>query len=265
MQAGAGRGDPARIRVGGEQARLLGVGTEGAGDRERVAVPASARRHAVEGRGHVGAHRLAHPVRQRAVVAAAAATCRPRERIARCRRQLGRGACPHRDGAPAPRGRPVQVHLHRVADSHPDPCRCERHAGERDVAQLDPGIVAPSAGRRRAACPREVGGERQVARVRRPAGQHGRQEQTRVVALHRSGRRHGRQVRGPLRGAPPAERLAEGRENEHPHEQCGQHAEHQHQCLAGLVSKARELHPPEPARHRVTAQDPRVTAWASGE
>ena len=71
VQARARRRNPLRVRVGGEQACLLGVGAEGAGDRQRMAVAARRRRHPVERLGDVGAHRLAHPVGERAVVAAA--------------------------------------------------------------------------------------------------------------------------------------------------------------------------------------------------
>ena len=66
------RRHPARIGVGGEERRLLGVGAEAGDDQQRDAVGRRCRRHAVEGGGDVGPHRLALAVGQRTRVAAAA-------------------------------------------------------------------------------------------------------------------------------------------------------------------------------------------------
>ena len=73
MKALAGRSDPFRVRMGGEQPRLLGIGAKAARDgEEQAGLTARCRRHAVERERDVRPHRLALPVGERAVVSAAA-------------------------------------------------------------------------------------------------------------------------------------------------------------------------------------------------
>src|SRR5262249_35313159 len=59
VEWGVGAGDPLRVRVPRPQRRLLGVRSVRARDRERDAVRARRRLHAIERKRDVGAHRLA--------------------------------------------------------------------------------------------------------------------------------------------------------------------------------------------------------------
>ncbi len=231
MQRRARRRHPLRVRVRREQARLLGVRAKAAGDRQRVPVPPRGGRHAVERERDVRPHRLAHPVCERAVVAAAGAARREAEHRVGRRAQLRSRPGLHRHSPAPARPRTIDIHPHGVADAHPDPRGSERHTRERDVAETHSRPVSPRPAHRRCARPREIDRQRHVPRVGRAVGKHRGQEQARVVALHRARCRHRGQVRRPLRRALAAERLAERREDQHPGEQRRHHAEHQQEGL----------------------------------
>ena len=99
VQRGPGPGDPLRVRVPVPQHGLLGVRAVAAVDHQRDAVGTRRRLHPVEGQRDVRPHRLALPVRQRAVIPTARG-----EAGGRGRPELGLGGHVHRDacGAPGP-------------------------------------------------------------------------------------------------------------------------------------------------------------------
>ena len=186
VKARAGWRDPLRVRIGGEQARLLGVGAERAGDRQGEPVAAGRCGHPVERRGHVGAHRLAHPVGERAVIAAALTMGGPAEdRIGR-RGQLGRRARPHRH-----RPRPLpHPHRRRAARDHPHARGRERPARKAHVRRAQGHPVGLPHAQRPLAREREIRGQRQAPRARL--------EQPRIGIAHRRRGRHRRQIRRAL-------------------------------------------------------------------
>ena len=97
VEALAGRRHPLRVRVRGEQARLLGIRAEAARDAEEDAgLPAGRGRHPVERQRHVRPHRLALAVGERAVVSTAAGD-RRQAAGPEAWRQLRRGLGSHRD------------------------------------------------------------------------------------------------------------------------------------------------------------------------
>src|SRR5919112_761349 len=73
MKTLARRRNPPRVRMGGEQSRLLGIRAEAARDAEKDASLTTSRgSHPVERQRHVRPHRLALAVGERAVIPAAA-------------------------------------------------------------------------------------------------------------------------------------------------------------------------------------------------
>ncbi len=213
MQARAGRGDPARVRVGSVETALLSVGAKAAVDRQRETRLAVRRgRQPIEGERDVGSHRPAHPIGQRPVVASARRRARERERGADAGGELRARARAHLEpmGARAPR------HLDRVASAHGygDPGGREREHGKAHVKRAHGDAVAPPASNGRRARDGEVAPPREMMRVGDPGGQHARLEQARVHLAHRVPGGDGREVGRALMSSLDAERLTEGREHE---------------------------------------------------
>ena len=127
VEALPGRRHPLRVRVRGEQARLLGIGAEAARDAEEDAgLPASRGRHSVEGQRHIRPHRLALAVGERTVIPASACE-RGQAARAWTRRQLRGGICPEWHALPPTFGEP---HAGIAAQSDLDAGGRETVAGE---------------------------------------------------------------------------------------------------------------------------------------
>jgi hypothetical protein len=162
--------------MGGEELCLLGVRAVARRDQQRQpGLAVRGRRHAIEGDGHVGTHRLALAIGERAVVAAPAGLRRHPETV-RAGHDLGRRAGLDLDRVPPLAGKP-HVGLLDHGDRHARgrevrPLEGHAHAGRRHA-------VATGAAHRAGASARQIRGVRQVPRVRNPVGEKGGLEQPR--------------------------------------------------------------------------------------
>ena len=246
MQAGARWGDPFRVGVGGEQLGLFGVGAKGTGDREvEAGLFAGGGGHAVERQRHIGSHRLAHPVGQRAVIAAARAERGLAVGGAQVWGDLRRRPRLYRDR------RPVAVLVQPGPDArlpgHPDrhPRRRKPTTGKRHVPRSDRNPVAPPPANRGRARPREIDRQRQMPRIRQPVDQHRRLEQTRIQIAHHLRSRHRRQIRAALMLAPRPQRGPKRKQHHRTDQQQEHDPNQQQRRLAPLLQKPA----PRPARH----------------
>ena len=232
VQAVAGRRHPLRVGVGGEQAGLLGVGAVAARDQQVEARLAAGRGgHAVEGERDVGAHRLALPVGERAVVAAAvgvarAAPGRLRDSSAVARASTAsdraRRSAATRTSTPPRRVTLTRVGAKPVSGNATLTRRIRRRCGRRPCG------AAARASRGRPSSRGDAGwGRRSRERRARTGARSG---------AHHLGRRHGGQIGAALMLAPRAERLAEGEQHERAGQQHGDDAEHEQRGLAPLAA-----------------------------
>jgi hypothetical protein len=262
VQALAGWRHPFGVGVGGEQLGLLCVGAKAAADKQhQTGFAAGGGGHPVERERHVGAHRLAGAVGQRAAVAAAAGIGGPLE-AGRVQGQLGRGPRPHRYWRRPPPAR--HANAGTSAHRHPHPRGAETGTWE---AHPDPVRRHPVAAR---APPGRRPGQRQKSRLRqmprigRPVQQHRWLEQPRIVIAHHLRRRHRRQIRRPLMTPLRPQRLPKRKQHQQPRQQ-RRHQPQQQQRRLPLLAAAHTSgaestgHRPQPAAARVTAQDATVT------
>jgi hypothetical protein len=176
MQRPAGRRDPFRVGVRGEQRRLLGVAAKAAVDHQIDTVGRGGRRHAVERCRDVGAHRLALAVGERAGVftggGRADGSCPTRWH------ELGFGRHSRRQRCPRERD--------LIAHGHTDPQRRQRVTGKADLDVV--GTVPLSRRDGDAPADRDVLGALEVTRVRAPVD-HRRREHARIHLVQRAGAR----------------------------------------------------------------------------
>ena len=227
VQRAAGRRHPRRVGVGGEQARLLGVGAEARVDDERQ--PGAPRRggHQVEGAADVGAHPLPVAIGERARVAAAARLRRHPRPIAARQSRLGDGRRDHGDASQ--RGRILEPgaarQLARIDLGRDLRARSQRgHRLAVGEGEEQPrGIDAVPSRRLVGRAPRagEIPAARNVARVRRSIGQPGRRQQPRQLVAHAARGRERGEVRGPLHPGLAGDRAADRDQHQADAEQDG--------------------------------------------
>ena len=251
VQALPRRGDPLGVGMGGEQLGLLGVGAKAAADKQRQSrfAPGGGG-HAVEGQGHVRAHRLSRAVGQRAAVATTAGVGGLLE-ARRVQRQLCRGTGPHRYWRRSAAARHPQLRPSANRDRHPrgpEPGAREAHpdpVGRNTVAGRTSSCRRPRQRQKRRL--------RQMPRVRRTIEQHRRLEQPPVVIAHHLRRRHRRQIRRPLMAPLGPQRLPEGKQ----HQQATQQRRHQPQQQQRRLAPLRL---PEPRPHGLAPRPKHRTA-----
>jgi hypothetical protein len=223
------RGKQMRDRLRGEQPCLLRIRTKPAGNAEeepRFFV----RRHRepVERERDVRPHRLALPVGEGTVIAAAARMC-GQSFVTRTRGKL---SCGSRPDWYAPRHAPrrrfaAQPYPGFAADPDGHSGRCEAGTWERDVAgaNLHP-VPAPASDCRRDGR-RAVLGVLEMPRVRHVRLDKGRLEEARVEVAHHLGGADRREIGGAL--VPPlgTEGVAEGEQHDRPRKQHTDDREHQ--------------------------------------
>ena len=237
-------------RVACEQDRLLGVGAECAGDDEVDAVLARRRRHAVERLSDVRPHRLALPMRERPVVAAAAAEQRRTD--AGGRGELGLRVRAHPDRLPAIAiRRSTATRIRTGANVAP--------SGKRDGPRRRPPFAAAT----RAAAARpssRYASLREMARVR-PAARPRRLEQPVVRVVHRPRAAERGEIGGALRGVARAEPARDRAEHERAERDREQPADEQHgdlpadATLGGAPAGRRAVRCGDP-RHALHVHDP---------
>ena len=251
--------------MGGEQLGLLCVGAKAAADKQhQPGVAAGGSGHAVERHRHIGTHRLAGAVGQRAAVAAAAGMGRAFE-PGRVQGQFGGGPGTHRHlGRPAAARHPQ---LGPSANRHLHPRGTEAGIRKADRDPVGRHAVAGRAPPGRRPGQRHKPGLRQMPRVGRPVPQHRRFEQPRVVVAHHLRRRHRRQIRRPLMTALGPQRLPKREQHQQPTQQRRHQPQQQKRRLTTLAARpplqfarqADRLHAPTLPPPHVTAQDPAVT------
>ncbi len=188
------------------------------------------------------------PVGERAGVATAA--CPGRHRGATSlRRDLRGGAGAHSDaGAPLA----GQAQLGALADGHRHARRREAAAREVDLDPRRPYPVSPRATPSSGPGQRQVGGVRQVARVRKTVLEERRLEQARELTSHDLGGGDGCEVGRSLSVTPGAERLTKAEQHQHTDQHRGEHPKHQQRGLAALAvsigaSRFARRHGPAPS------------------
>ena len=196
------RRDPGRVRVLGEELRLLGVGAKAGADDQVEAGARGRGGHAVEGGGDVGAHPLPLAVGERARVAAAA---RPRRHPAAGSRGPARPRPPRR---PRPRRGPAAA-ARRAPRPGPAAAGTPRRPGKQTRRRRGSASLLRPACRRRGPRPGQVDGAGHVDRVRQPVGKQRRRGHPRQVVAHRARRRERRQVGGPLQPALAGQRAGD--------------------------------------------------------
>ena len=248
VQRLARRCDPAGVWVAGVEHGLLGVGPERGVDDQRDTVGAGRGLHAVEGAGHVGAHRLALAQLQRPAVLADATRVGARQRAGRDELGLGDSVVIERRPAvcaPSPA-------LARVADRHAHADGSQAGAGELDVRSAL--AVAPRGLDGDATPERQVLVALEVRRVRSAVDER-RLEHTRVDVAHRPRARERSQIGRSLALAGHAEPARNPAQDERADEHAHERAEHDQQCGAALAACAGGdgwWHGNEPAGARVT-------------
>ena len=219
VQRRSRRRHPARVGVGGEEPRLLGVGAVGAGDRQRHAVGAPCGGQAVEGQRHVRAHPAPLANGQRPAVVPGPRPARQAPR----RQQLGlRG-----DRAAEGRAQGDQRIPHRDADAHRREPRARE--GHRHVR----GAVAPGRRPRRLRAQPQVGVPGQVHRVR-AAVDHGRRKDPVMDGPQRPGAGQRGEVRRPLPLGPLGEARPDRADDDRADHDRQQHTDQEHGGLTGL-------------------------------
>ncbi len=199
--------------------------------------------HAVEGQRDVGPHRLAHPVSQRAVVAAARAEGRHPQRGAQIRRDLRGRPRPHRNRYAGPALVKSGLDPGLAAHAHGHPRRREPAARKTHIRHADLHPIAARAPDRRPPGESEIHRQRQMPRIRQPIRQHRRLEQARIQLAHHLPRRHRCQIRPALMLAPRPQRRPERKQHHCPHQQQEHHPEHQQRGLAPLRAPTPSLIP----------------------
>ncbi len=217
VQRAPRRRHPARVGVGGEERRLLGVGAEPGADRERHSRRPRRRRHPVVRGADVGAHPLAVPVGQRARVAAAArpalhsgpAAARRRRLRGRARGDADRAGGRRAGAVRAGQGICGYLRVNPDMRPHGRPgAGTGAWEGDRQQRGLD--AVALRRPERRRLGALQVLRAREVARVRRAVREPGGGQRSRQVVAHaargRERREVGRALHPPLPGYGPADR-----------------------------------------------------------
>ncbi len=230
------RGDPFGVGMARVELCLLGVGAIAGRDDQPGPVSARGRRKPVERPRHVRAHRLALPVGERPVVAAAGRL--ERSAFAQRRHDLRHGDCLDGDRIATHGHLPAHHHLHaRGGKLVP--------AGKGHVGRLEACPVCPADRERRGPRPRQVVRLAQVIRVRATVDRR-RLEQPLEVVLHRPRGGQCREVGSALRAALAGQSAAEREQHRSAQHQREQRTQRDDQRLAALrlrPFRMRRAHP----------------------
>ena len=250
------RRDPSRVRVCGEQRRLLGVGAEAGVDDQRQSGGRRRRGQAVEGRRRRRAA-SAFPGGRRAGPSSRLRSRSPADRPRRAahgrhRLRLERATTGTEPAAPA------GVQIGARPSPGPEAGANEPASGKSTSSRPRPTPLRAAASAAAADGALEIGGLVEVSRVRRPARAAGRREQALEVVSHRARCRERRQVGGALGARGARDRAAERREQ--------QRAAGRERAIAPSTSgsawprspraRPRAMSPRRRARRRSTASPP---------